>query len=176
MPPTDVHRVYLELRDPSALRPGRTSGLNAQIERLDPCPVDVYRALYRDVGERWHWRDRLAWSDERLATHLGRDAVTVYVARVGSEIAGYFELEAHSDGSVEIAYFGLRPEFFGHGLGGELLTRAVEQAWDLGARRVWLHTCSLDSPRALPNYLARGFRQFKEEWYTTELPAASTRG
>jgi GNAT superfamily N-acetyltransferase len=102
--------------------------------------------------------------------------VTVFVARVDKEVAGYFELEKHGDGSVEIAYFGLRPEFFGRGLGGELLTRAVEEAWRIGARRVWLHTCSLDSPRALPNYHARGFRPFKEEWYTTDVPAASPGG
>ena len=170
MPLIDVHRVYLELREPSSLRPARASDLSARIERLDPCPVEAYRALYRDVGERWHWRDRLAWSDERLAEHLARDAVSVYVARVGREIAGYFELEAHADGSVEVAYFGLRQEFFGRGLGGELLTRAVEEAWRLGARRVWLHTCSLDSPRALPNYVARGFQQFREEWYTADVP------
>jgi ribosomal protein S18 acetylase RimI-like enzyme len=173
VPPTNVHRVYLELREPSELRPARASDLGACIERLDPCPADVYRALYRDVGERWHWRDRLAWSDDQLAQHLARDEVTVFVARAGKDVAGYFELEKHGDGSVEIAYFGLRPEFFGHGLGGELLTRAVEEAWRIGARRVWLHTCSLDSPRALPNYRARGFRPFKEESYTTDVPVAS---
>jgi ribosomal protein S18 acetylase RimI-like enzyme len=171
MPLTDVRRVYLELCEPGELRPARASDLGARIERLDPCPPDLYRALYRDVGERWHWRDRLAWSDDRLAQHLARDEVTVFVARVGEDTAGYFELERHDDGSIEIAYFGLRPEFFGRGLGGELLTRAAEEAWRLGARRVWLHTCSLDSPRALPNYLARGFRPFKEEWYSSDVPA-----
>lgn len=173
MAPTDVRRVYLELREPGELRPARASELHTRIERLDPCPADVYRALYRDVGERWHWRDRLVWSDGRLSDHLGRDDVSIFVVRVAAEIAGYFELEKHDDDSVEIAYFGLRPEFFGRGLGGELLTRAVEEAWRIGAQRVWLHTCSLDSPSALPNYLARGFQPFKEEWYTTEVPAAS---
>jgi GNAT superfamily N-acetyltransferase len=173
VPPTDVRRVYLELTRPGDLRPARASELGARIERLDPCPPDVYRALYRDIGERWHWRDRLIWTDEQLARHLARDAVTIFVARVGEDTAGYFELERHADGSIEIAYFGLRAEFFGRGLGGELLTRAVEEAWRIGASRVWLHTCSLDSPGALPNYLARGFRPFKEETYTADVRAVS---
>ena len=44
------------------------------------------------------------------------------------------------------------------GVGGWLLTRAVERAWEVeGTRRVWLHTCDLDSPAALGNYRARGF-------------------
>ena len=170
MPTTSVRRTYLELRDPGDLRPAPDTELQARVQRVDPCPVDVYRALYREVGERWHWRDRLAWSNDRLAEHLARDGVTVFVMRVGDDVAGYFELEQHGDDSVEIAYFGLRPEFFGRGLGGALLTHAVREAWGLGARRVWLHTCTLDSPRALPNYLARGFQPFKEEWYTTEIP------
>jgi GNAT superfamily N-acetyltransferase len=168
----DVRRVYLELCDPSELRPARASDVLGRVERVSPCPVDVYRQLYRDVGERWHWRDRLSWTDDQLAQHLARETVAVYVLRVGQETAGYFELETHDDASVEIAYFGLRPEYFGRGLGGELLTRAVDQAWRAGARRVWLHTCSLDSPRALPNYLARGFRPFREEHYTTDVPGA----
>jgi GNAT superfamily N-acetyltransferase len=171
MAAVDVRRIYLELREPRDLRPARPSELQALVEPLDPCPAHIYRALYRDVGERWHWRDRLAWSDDELARHLARDEVSVFVAHVGDDVAGYFELERHDDESVEIAYFGLRPQFFGRGLGGELLTRAVEEAWRIGATRVWLHTCSLDSPRALPNYLARGFQPFKEERYTTELPA-----
>ena len=141
MPSIDVRRVYLELRDPAALRPSRASAVGARIERVAPCPIDVYRALYRGVGERWHWRDRLAWSDERLAAHLDRDAVAVFVARVAGEVAGYFELEKHGDGSVEIAYFGLRPEFFGRGLGGELLTRAAEHGHVAGSRtRVASHS------------------------------------
>ena len=51
----------------------------------------------------------------------------------------------------------------GKGLGGLLLTEAIRRAWDFGASRVWVQTCTQDAPTALPNYLARGFRIFKEE-------------
>lgn len=146
--------------------------MQLDVGELDPCPVDTYRTLYRDVGERWHWRDRLAWSDAQLEAHLARPAVRIFVVRVADEVAGYFELERHADGSIEIAYFGLRSGFFGRGIGGALLGRAVDEAWRGGATRVWLHTCSLDAPQALPNYLARGFRPFKEEWYVADIPTA----
>jgi GNAT superfamily N-acetyltransferase len=74
---------------------------------------------------------------------------------------------------VEIAYFGLAPAFQGRGLGRYLLVRAAQEAWLAGggARRVWLHTCTLDHAAALPNYLARGFRPFRSEVYSVELPA-----
>ena len=48
---------------------------------------------------------------------------------------------------VEIASFGLLPGFPGRGLGGALLAAVTGDAWERGARRVWLHTCSLDSAR-----------------------------
>ena len=51
-----------------------------------------------------------------------------------------------------------------------MLTEAAEAAWALGASRVWLHTCTLDHPGALANYLARGFRPFRTETYETDLP------
>jgi hypothetical protein len=51
-----------------------------------------------------------------------------------------------------------------------MLTRAADEAWALGANRVWLHTCTLDSPHALPNYKARGFEEFRRERYVAQLP------
>jgi GNAT superfamily N-acetyltransferase len=89
-----------------------------------------------------------------------------------AEPAGYFELRQHEDGSVEIAYFGLLPNFIGRGWGKYLLTRAVDTAWSLDPKRVWLHTCTLDHPAALPNYLKRGFRRVREEVYTVSGEAA----
>jgi GNAT superfamily N-acetyltransferase len=71
---------------------------------------------------------------------------------------------------VEIAYFGLAEPFIGRGIGKAMLTRAAEEAWALRPARVWLHTCTLDSAHALPNYLARGFIPFRRERYVAELP------
>ena len=99
----------------------------------------------------------------------GAPEVRVWVMRVRDQLAGYFELEWRPDTSVEIAYFGLVPEFIGRGLGKHLLTRAVQEAWRLGATRVWLHTCTLDGPAALPNYVARGFTPFKTETYQATI-------
>ena len=79
-------------------------------------------------------------------------------------MAGFFELEMQDGGSVEIVYFGLLSRFVGRGLGGAMLTAAVQRAWDMGASRVWLHTSSLDHPHALPNYRARGFHVYKREY------------
>jgi GNAT superfamily N-acetyltransferase len=132
--------------------------------------------LYRDVGEPWFWHDRLEWTDDELARHLARPGVGVWELLVAEESAGYFELQRHDDGSVEIAYFGLTPAFMDRGLGGALLTRAVEEAFAMGGRRVWLHTCTLDAPRALPAYKARGFREFRTQRLEVDIVGARVVG
>ncbi len=89
-------------------------------------------------------------------------------------IAGYVELERQPEESIEIAYFGLLRQFLGHGIGGVLLSDAVERAFRGGARRVWLHTCSLDSPRAMENYRARGFKVFDEQTTLADVPPTTS--
>ena len=168
--PVVVKRTYLELTAPSDLRGGRSADPDVRIERVENCPASFSRYLYAEVGRAYHWVDRLVWTDDEIRRHLADPAVSVWLLTVRAAPAGYFELKAGADGSVEIAYFGLLPEFIGRGLGKHLLTEAVERAWGLGARRVWLHTCSLDGAAALPNYRARGFRPFREETYFVTSP------
>jgi hypothetical protein len=56
-------------------------------------------------------------------------------------------------------------------LGGSLLSDAINRAFILGGDRVWLHTCTLDHPRALQNYRSRDFKVFRKESFTIQLPA-----
>lgn len=84
--------------------------------------------------------------------------------------ARYAELDRRVPHEVEIAYFGLMPEFIGKGFGQYLLHWTVRRAWDSNPARVWLHTCELDHPVALPNYLKVGFEVYKTEIIQQELP------
>ncbi len=166
----EVTRTYLELRSPSELLAARCDDPRVRITQTHDCSPSLYRNLYVEVGRNYHWIDRLPWTNEEIAAHLNQPEITLWLMTYDDATAGYFELRRCEDESVEIAYFGLLPEFLGRGLGKHLLTCATEQAWSDGANRVWLHTCTLDDPAALPNYLKRGFRAFKTEKYTAELP------
>ena len=60
-------------------------------------------------------------------------------------------------------------EYFGKKLGGFLLTEAIKKSFSLNAKRVWVHTCSLDHKNALKNYLSRGMTVFKSEILKKEI-------
>ena len=163
-------RTYLEMRDRAALRPSRTTVPGIRVERVHGCPPSFWRYLYTEVGREYRWIDRLPWSDATINDYLADPAVSLWLLTVAGAPAGYFELRRDKVGGIEIAYFGLLPEFTGRGLGGHLLTEAGEQGWAMGADRVWLHTSSLDHPGALPNYLKRGFTPFHSEVYEPGQP------
>ena len=55
---------------------------------------------------------------------------------------------------------GIFKENFGKKLGGYLLKHALRSGWSHKPNRIWVHTCTLDHPNALRNYIARGMNIF----------------
>lgn len=160
-----VTTYYLEMCDPAWLRPAPRSGA-LELRECEVPQFELNRFLYRFVGAAWAWTDKLGWSDEQWRAWTEDPRLRTWIALSRGSPAGYFELQMQPGAAVEIAYFGLAPAFIGRGLGGELLTRALECAWSWDARRVWVHTCTLDHPAALANYQARGMRLFRQETRT----------
>ena len=111
----------------------------------------------------WSWIDKRPWTDEQWQEYALEPELRTYAAYYDNTVAGYYELRRDDEDGVEIAYFGLLPEFVGRGFGGALLTSAIEQAWRMAPSRVWVHTCNRDHPQALANYQARGMKIYKVE-------------
>ncbi|GAA4895626.1 GNAT family N-acetyltransferase [Streptomyces coeruleoprunus] len=158
----------LEQLSPQDLRPAAAPGGDVEIRRAEVPSPEFSRFLYSAVGGDIHWRDRLGLGYEEWRQILERPGVETWVAYEKGTPAGYVELDPQDDGVVEIIYFGLIPAFRGRRIGGHLLSYGTARAWDLAERwpqrpptkRVWLHTCSLDGPHAMDNYLRRGFKLF----------------
>jgi GNAT superfamily N-acetyltransferase len=155
---TTIH--YLEMLDRRQFRPTPPPA-GFRVERLVPAQPDRNRWFYEAVGRDWQWTDRLVWTDDDWRRYAERPALQTWIGRYYGQEAGYFELEIQQT-DVQIAYFGLLPEFIGQGLGGGLLSEAIRRAWAVeDAGRVWVHTCTDDHPGALPNYQQRGFTVYK---------------
>ncbi len=136
---------------------------STRISRINTPSVDFYKFLYRAVGSDFNWIDRLLISDVELGTIIHDDRVDVFVLEVNGESTGFSELDRRVLNEVEIAYFGLLPQFVGKGLGKFFLNWTLREAWANEPTRVWLHTCDLDHEAALPNYLRAGFQVYDEK-------------
>ncbi|AEV83987.1 acetyltransferase [Actinoplanes sp. SE50] len=168
----EITTWYLEQTAPGPAT-AAAPAVPVRVERAEIPSPELSRFLYTAVGGDWNWTDRLAWTWQQWHDHLARPGVQTWVASVRGTPCGYFELDGTRPGSVEIVYFGLLPSFTGQRIGGFLLDAALARAWALNpsVARVWVHTCSLDGPAALPNYQARGMSLYRTETTTVPVPA-----
>jgi GNAT superfamily N-acetyltransferase len=158
--PHTLVTTYLHMTDRSQFAPSLVNDPSVKIIRMDKADVSFYRFLYSEVGKDYRWRDRLVISERELYEAISKPGVSVHVMYVDGVPAGYVELAKHGD-ETEVAYFGLRSEFHGNGYGKHLLSYGIDRAWRDGAKRVWVHTCNLDAPYAMSNYLKRGFQVYE---------------
>lgn len=133
--------------------------------RSHQCSPAFYRFLYSAVGEGWYWVDRNAWSDQEITRQLHRPEVQLWVLYHDGTPAGYSELQRQGD-EVNVCYFGLMRDYLGKGLGRLWLGWTLHQAWRESPSRVWLNTCDLDHPAALPLYQKLGLQAYNQvqEW------------
>ena len=137
---------------------------NVKVNLLIPSDFQLNKFLYKQIGKKHHWVDRLIWTDQDWIKYVSRFDLYTYILKVNHEIAGFFEFIFHKEKlEIEIAYLGLLEEYIGKGLGGYLLSEAIKIAWTFKIHRTWVHTCSLDHKNALNNYLARGMSVFNSE-------------
>lgn len=153
-PPADLRRLTPEEDVP------------IQLVRWKDCAPEKYRLLYKRVGGPWLWWARLVKNDAELAEILSDSRVHLFavVDRARVEV-GIVELDFRVEGECEIVFFGLIPGATGKGLGKWLMRKALQMAWgkmdgSKDVKRVWLHSCTTDDPRAVPFYMARGFKPF----------------
>ena len=155
--------TYLEMKKPPIYPRTSSRAENLSIIRAYQPNAGFYRYLYDAVGRDWLWYERKLIDDKALEDIIRDPKIRLYVLYLNGTPAGYCELDFRIDKEVEIAYFGLIPEFTGRGLGTYFLQWSVTTAWSENPDRVWVHTCNFDSPHALATYQKAGFSVYGQE-------------
>ena len=159
-----VERNYLEINSVSELNETGINSKKFEVKLIKPADFQINRFFYKNIGKKYHWVDRLTWTEKQWTDYVCDQKVRTYTLKYENDLAGYFELIIHNDKSeVEIAYLGLLEEYFNKKLGSYLLSSAIKTSFLEKPKRVWVHTCSLDHKNALNNYIARGMKIFKKE-------------
>ena len=158
-----VERNFLELRDIKKLKFNSSKENKLLIKKIKP-DFQLNKFFYKHVGKKHRWIDRLSWTDEKWINFISNKNLETYVISESDDLIGFFELLYNPDlNETEISYFGLLEEYIGKGIGGYALSEAIKKSFEKNIKRVWLHTCTLDHPNALKNYIARGMRVFRKE-------------
>ena len=160
----EIYRSYLEIKKLDDLNETSRPNENCKIELVNPSNFQLNRFFYKQIGKKHRWIDRLSWNEQIWRNYIDNSRVSTYVIKEKSNLAGYFEqIYNEQNNEYEIAYFGILEEFRSKKYGSYLLSNAIKSKLKDGAKRVWVHTCSLDHKNAIKNYLARGMKVFKEE-------------
>ena len=158
-----VERNFLEIRDVKKLKVNSTKKIKLFVKKINP-DFQLNKFFYKQVGKKHRWLDRLSWSDQKWINYISNKNLETYLIIEKEDLAGFFELLYNPElKETEISYFGLLEEYIGKGIGGYALSEAIKRCFEKNIKRVWLHTCTLDHPNALKNYLARGMTVFKKE-------------
>ncbi len=158
-----VERNFLELRDLKKLKFNSFKENKFLIKKIKP-DFQLNKFFYKQVGKKHRWIDRLSWTDEKWINFISNKNLETYVISETEDLIGFFELLYNPElKETEISYFGLLEEYIGKGIGGYALSEAIKKAFEKKIKRVWLHTCTLDHPNALKNYIARGMKVFRKE-------------
>ena len=161
---TNIKRNYLEINSIQNLSEVFKPSNNLNIKLIEKPNFQLNKFFYKEIGKKHRWIDRLSWTEKNWIKYVTSPDVKTYVLKEDLNLAGYFEQIFHNEkNDYEIAYFGVLEEFIGKKYGGYLLSEAIKESFRLGARRVWVHTCSLDHKHALENYKSRGMKIFKSE-------------
>jgi GNAT superfamily N-acetyltransferase len=152
----DVAITFLEMTEPPVCPP-QTPREDVRVVHARRPTAPYYRFLYETVGDPWLWYERTVLDDDALLALIHHPRIEIHVLQVAGVPAGFCELDRSRREVVDLAYFGLMPEFIGQGLGGWFLRWSVSAAWSSGPRRVTVNTCTLDHPRALELYRSVGF-------------------
>ena len=158
-----VKRNFLELKNINDLIKKDKPEDNYSVEKTKP-DFQLNKFFYKQIGKKYRWTDRLIWTDLQWSNYVSNKNLETYVIKNGEDLVGYFELIYHPEkNEIELAYLGLFEDYFGKGVGGYALTTAILKSFEKKIKRMWVHTCTLDHPNAIKNYLARGMKIFKEE-------------
>jgi len=134
-----------------------------RLRRVADPDLDWFRDLYRRVGQDWLWFSRLTLPDDALAAIVRDRSIELHALECRGHDEGLLELDFRQAGDCELSFFGVTPDFVGQGAGRWLMNRALELAWSRPLRRFWVHTCTLDHPRALSFYLRSGFSAYRRQ-------------
>ena len=155
----EIFRKYLEIKSIHDLNEVEKLSHSYSLNLIEPKDFQLNKFLYKQIGKKYHWIDRLAWTDKNWIEYVSSPNLFTFVLKNNEDIAGFFELMYHKDKlETEIAYFRLLKEYIGKKLGGYMLSEAIKKSFSYNVKRVWAHTCSLDHKNALKNYLSRGMK------------------
>lgn len=163
VPPGKVAMVvtHLEMHSQAPQRPVAVPD-GVTLRNVTP-DVAWFRDIFDRVGRDWMWYGRRKLDDAALDALITDPGIAQYTLSQNGRDEALLELDFRQNGACELSYFGLTSVLIGTGAGRYLMNEAIRLAWSQPITRFHVHTCTIDSPQALPFYIRSGFTPYKQQ-------------
>ncbi len=155
-------------------------GSTGEVVSLEGISADDYLDLFRRVGQDYLWLTRLFMTREGAGGHAREPPHAGLRRAVNGRLEGLLEFDwSAGEGVCEIKYFGVTAGRQATGAARRLMNHAIETAFAAARTRLWLHTNTMDHPRALAFYARSGSRPWRRRVEINDdprSPATCARG
>ncbi|MCZ8538127.1 GNAT family N-acetyltransferase [Paenisporosarcina quisquiliarum] len=137
------------------------------LRELQKISVETFTETFKDQNSSEHLNAYLerAYNLEQLEQELANRSSQFFFVYLNQEVAGYLKVntneaqsEAMGAGSLEVERIYVKKKFQKHGLGKQLLNKALEIAQEQKKKKIWLGVWE-ENENAIAFYQKKGFVQ-----------------
>ena len=70
-----IERNYLEIKSKSDLEEVKKPNLNCEVSKVYPPDFQLNKFFYKQIGNKYRWKDRLVWNDKEWIRYLNHPGV-----------------------------------------------------------------------------------------------------
>tara|TARA_B110000196_G_C20617751_1_gene418145 strand:+ start:177 stop:473 length:297 start_codon:yes stop_codon:yes gene_type:complete len=93
----DILRQYLEIKSLKDLKESEKPLNNYLLNLTKSEDFLLNKFLYKQVGKKYQWIDRLVWSDKNWTAYVSNKNLFTYILKSRNDLIGYFELIYHEN-------------------------------------------------------------------------------
>ena len=76
-----IQRNYLEIKSISELIEVKKPLESLHLEKVDPVDFQLNKFLYKEIGKKHRWIDRLIWNDKKWTDYVNSPSVFTYILK-----------------------------------------------------------------------------------------------
>ena len=88
----EIFRKYLEIKSIHYLNEVTKPSHSYSLNLIEPEDFQLNKFLYKQIGKKYHWIDRLAWTDKNWIAYVSNKNLITYLLKNNDNLVGYFEL------------------------------------------------------------------------------------
>ena len=91
----EIFRNFLEIESLNDLNEVQKPSKKYTLNVIKPKNFQLNKFLYKQVGKKCHWVDRLVWTDQNWMAYISKENILTYILKNEDDLVGYFELIFH---------------------------------------------------------------------------------